>query len=57
MKTLKSTFGGQGQNLLVGLSLLAFLPVAAAVPQINFVLLLFVPPVVLGVGMLATARR
>lgn len=57
MKTLKSALAGPSQNLLVGLSLLAFLPVAAAVPQVNFVLLLFVPAVVLGVGMLATARR
>lgn len=56
MKTLKSALGSWGGAVMVGLGFLALASVAAAVPQINFVILLFIPPVVLGVGMLATSR-
>lgn len=57
MKTLISALGGWDKTLLIGLVLFAFVPIATAASQINFVLLLFVPAVVLlGFGMLANSR-
>lgn len=57
MKTLVSALSGWDKTLLIGLVLLGFVPIAVAASQINFVLLLFVPAVILlGTGMLATSR-
>lgn len=57
MKTLISALGGWDKTLLIGLVLLGFVPIATAASQVNFVLLLFVPAVILlGIGMLATSR-